>query len=104
MVLSVASFAQPVHCPTAEKVELAASSSGWSSYVVERAYDKPKLVFSDMRVTENHAWCQYEVGAGTVRLRIVRTCSPLEGKWEEKGYSRVCQGPEVGLCSVECKP
>jgi len=95
--------AEPVTCPPAQKVNVGASAEGWQTYIVADAYDKPKIAFNNMRVRGDVVMCQYDVAQGTVRLRLNRTCVPAGGKWEDKGSSQLCMGPEPAACRMDCK-
>ena len=96
--------AGPLSCPAPDGVALGASADGWRTYIVQNAYDRPRLTFNNMRIRGDVVMCQYDVGEGTVRLQTIKSCVTASGKWEEKGSSQVCLGPDAGACTMECKP
>ena len=102
-VVATGALAEEVSCPKAEQITLSASAQGWNSYPVANAFDSPRIVLDNMRVTPNHLWCQYRVGEGTVRLRIIRECKPGRGEWTEQGaLFQVCKGPDAAQCVAQC--
>jgi hypothetical protein len=105
ITLSAASVgAETLTCPSPERVTLSAEAADWQSYPRPQAFDSPKLVLDNMRLTPNHVWCQYGVGGGTVRMRLIRQCVAASGKWDEQGQLfKVCSGPNPAACSVECE-